>query len=744
MGRRARTQALLVLLAAPLLGVDWPAESAWQPLEQAGALLEDPVDADDAALDLRSDGGGVGGWYADGSHLFLRMRVDGEPGPTWGAPSRRYGALLDLDDDVVAYELAISLSMDGLDLADNTAGTRANGWTDPADSGPARVSDDPAASDLVRATRDGAGWWLAIAVPAADLEAARSYGGYGHGAPFRVALVTDDDGGGFSTDLAGASGAASLADGLSDRVVIDADDDGLVFGDELAAGTDPDDPDSDADGVLDGAEVGCPRDGGPDDRDDDGVPDGVDGPGDHDADGAPDFCDPDDDGDGWSTRTEGEVDTDGDGVPDYLDDDSDGDGTLDADEPLVDTDCDGIRDRLDDDDHGGPCGDLDGDGLTNDDERACGADPTAPDTDGDGALDGDESCDDDSDGDGVPDVLDPFDDPSSLADALAPRDGRYGYTGGHVGGGGGCDSSPRPASGLLALVAGLLVWARRRVGLWLGLSLGGAASAQSLDAQNHRPALGSTDWFTVHDGRRDPGSGLAIRANEAHDPVVYRAVDDDGGAIDQPLLAVLGTANLMAWGRIGPVRLGVDAPVHLQVAGPAVAGPAGGIGDLAADLDLALLRGTGPWAVAVGARVTAPTGDERALIGGAGPTFQSRVAGSFGFGPMRVGAEAGLRWAPDAALGGLPLGDAVTGGAGARWRPRPWGAVSLEVSGAHHLPATGLPGATPIELIAGLHARPAAGVRASLGGGWGLTGGIGAPASRWIAQLRVRPGDLRP
>ena len=744
MGHRARAQALLVLTAAPLMGVDWPASDAWQPLERDASPLEDAADTTDPALDLRSDGAAVGGWYADGDHLFFRMRVDGEPGPTWGAPLRRYGVLLDLNADPVSYELAIILSDGGLDLADNTAGTRADGWTDPPDDGALRVSDDPVDGDLVQAAPDGDGWWLAIAVPVADLEAARPHGAYDHAAAFRVALVTDDDGGGFSADLAGAPEGAVLADGLSDPVVVDADGDGLALGDEQAAGTDPDDPDSDGDGIDDGAEVGCAALGDPEDRDGDWIPDLDEGTGDHDDDGQPDFCDPDDDGDGWSTRTEGTVDTDRDGHPDYLDDDSDGDGVLDRDEPLADSDCDGTRDRLDDDDAGGPCGDADGDGLTNDDERACGADPTQPDTDGDGALDGNESCSHDSDGDGIVDVLDPTDDPAPRDEVGAGRSGAYGYTGGDVGGGGGCRAAPGRASVLLGVIGGLLAWGRRRAGALVGLVVGGAASAQELDAQTHRPALGGTDLLTVHDGRRDPGAGAAVRVHQAADPVVYRTRAADGVAVDEPLLAVLGTVNLLAWGRLGPARLGVDVPVHLQVAGPAVVERPGTLGDVAADIDLALLPGGHRWGVSVGGRATAPTGDGRALVGAAGPTAQVRVAGSYGAGPVRVAAEAGMRWAPDAALGALPLGDALTGGVGARWRPRPWGAASVELSGAHHLPAAGLPGATPIEVLAGVHARPAAGVQASLGAGWGLTGGLGAPRARGIAQLRVRPSALRP
>lgn len=150
---------------------------------------------------------------------------------------------------------------------------------------------------------------------------------------------------------------------------------------------------------------------------------------DTDDDGLPDYQDADDDNDGIPTVSENppDQDTDEDGIPDFRDDNDDGDGRPTADEDAnadgdgdpstdpTDLDDDGVPDYLDPDDQGGPTGDLDRDGLTNEQEDELGTDPSLADTDGDGVGDGAEVEAEtdpldpgsflDSDGDLVPDDI---------------------------------------------------------------------------------------------------------------------------------------------------------------------------------------------------------------------------------------------------------------------------------------------------------------------------------------------------
>ena len=150
------------------------------------------------------------------------------------------------------------------------------------------------------------------------------------------------------------------------------------------------------------------------DSDGDGISDLVEGSGDTDNDTTPDYLDTDSDNDGIPDSVEGVANTDGDALPNYRDTDSDGDGRLDSAEGRGDDDGDGIENYVDANDNDGPDGDLDNDGLTNEQEDDLGSDGNSTDTDGDGIDDATEVGGDtgnpiDTDGDGIPDYLDPDD-----------------------------------------------------------------------------------------------------------------------------------------------------------------------------------------------------------------------------------------------------------------------------------------------------------------------------------------------
>ena len=273
-------------------------------------------------------------------------------------------------------------------------------------------------------------------------------------------LDDDSDGNGIDdpTDGTGDNDNDGIPDFLDvddfDGPDADPDEDGLTNAEEAVLGTDPQNPDTDGDSLDDGAEVGEDLET-PVDTDDDGVIDALaaddDGDGidtldeltvdangdgepdpDADDDEIPNYLDLDSDNDGIDDAVEGDGDADGDGVPNYVDLDSDGDGDSDEDEGTDDDDGDSIPNYLDPNDLDGPNGDLDGDGLTNNEEVLIGTDPENPDTDGDGMDDGTEvevgadPLDTDTDDDGIEDGEDGLgdDDEDGIINVLDPVDDR--------------------------------------------------------------------------------------------------------------------------------------------------------------------------------------------------------------------------------------------------------------------------------------------------------------------------------
>jgi hypothetical protein len=194
--------------------------------------------------------------------------------------------------------------------------------------------------------------------------------------------------------------------------LVDSDDDGLSDEQERLLGTNVTDSDTDGDGVpdffetsngtaidTDGDEIIDALDA---DDDDDSVPTALEHPDDNhdgdvsdaldtDDDGTADYLDADDDNDGILTVVERAYnatfgdDVDGDGLLNYRDTDSDGDGKTDGLEGTGDSDGDEIPNFLDANDNDGPLGDLDGDGVSNQEEGSM--DPVPPDTNDDGTPD---------------------------------------------------------------------------------------------------------------------------------------------------------------------------------------------------------------------------------------------------------------------------------------------------------------------------------------------------------------------
>ncbi len=776
------------------LAFAWP--TSWTPLPYDGADLTDgagdQVNADEQVDLVGNASFPAGFWALDDDDLYFRMRVNEGPWTqqdvalqegSWGI-----GLELDGDDSNLEYVIGVAGTLPVVEFLEHVSGAGPTATV----TGYHDVSYTPIADGILRIEQadssiDGdPDWFVDVAVSRDDVS---TWFGIEDDTLFKVVLLTGQDNGmtSFDADQAGLSGMGNI--GWSETLSIDADGDGLTGPEEDAAGTDPNDADTDDDGLNDGRELTistdpllCDTDSdglpdglergiespGPDtdvgagcfladadpdsktdanqaDTDDGSVPDGdedlnangrvdtweldpnvgeddldadldqilngveawcgldggqiddgegggdsdadsiddaVEGDGDPDGDGVPSFCDEDSDGDGVSDEEEGEGDTDGDDIPDYLDEDSDDDGIPDSEEGdlSADTDCDGIPDRLDDTD----------DALCDEGEEE----------DTGGGLQG-------------------------------------AFTGGNFTGGA-CSSAGSRGSLFPAAFALLALFSLRRRGWLLAALLPSTAAAQTLDAQRFRPAPGSVDLMTVRNTTVSPtlAAGGTVLVNYANDPFIYRY--DEGGEL--AIVEHLTTADALIWVDLPRVRLGMDLPLHLAATG--YRQRSGPLGDVRLSADVDVLR-VGNLAAGVSTFLDAPTGDEQAFLGEAAMGGGAALVLAYGVGPMLFAANVGVEGGrPQQFPGDLAWGSRLAWAAGARYQAANALALTLEANGESVL-GQDQPGATPVELLAGVHLRRGPLVF-HVAGGTGLTQGIGAPDLRVLGGLTFSPATDAP
>ncbi len=738
-----------IALLVPVAGA-WPVADAWLPLEIGATVPEEPegdvVDLPgEGARDLVGSGSSPCGWWAfDEVSWYFRLRVAASPeDASW---SGAWGLVLDTDASASAFEFAVCV-VDGA----SALVVRAPAGTDPgldAGLGPDALSwADPVASDHVRvatAPRSTGSLPDAFVDLALDRDALYAGTGVSEWSRLRIAVATSIDSTCASLDADGAgrddtAGVGPVADYLSDTVSIDADGDDLDWYGEKAAGSDPLDGDSDHDGLGDGAEVHVwGTDPTSSDTDGDGLSDGSElqtwntSPSNADSDGDglsdgdevlvygtnPNLNDSDQDGirdgdevactlggpgndrdnDGISDRSEGSGDTDLDGWADFCDTDADGDGVPDSEEGEDDVDCDGIPDFQDSDDTDHECAD------------------TGPDTAGDDtSATGDTACEgaDCDEGDGGRDC--------------------------------GCATPGRGGAGLGLLLAAVAVGLRRRpiarklaaVAAALLLAVP-AARAQGVDARHLLPSVDGRAFVVLDDspvGRAGPGGGLLF--SWADDPVVWRP--DAGPA--EPLVSGLGVVDVLGFWNAGAFRIGFDVPFVPFAIGDAVSG-GHLLGDVSLDARASLLdRREHPVGVSASVRADLPTGRPEAWVGDGVPGARALLGITTGR-RFVLAANAGVATGASDALSeayGLEWGPRALFGAGASVPLARAARVSGEVFGELLLGNDGEPGALPVEGLLALRLVPHADLLVTVGGGAGLTGGVGSPDLRAIAGVAWVP-----
>jgi outer membrane protein OmpA-like peptidoglycan-associated protein len=598
-------------------------------------------------------------------------------------------------------------------------------------------------------------------------------------------------------DLADTDGGG-LADGAEDR-----DGDGAQGTWETDPLDPADDVDSDGDGIPDALDD---RAGGGADEDSDGdsIDDAVEGLVDTDGDGTPDFADEDSDGDGIDDAIEGAVDTDGDGVPDFRDDDSDGDGIPDAVEGVEDTDGDGVRDSLDPDSDGDGIPDLiegagdtdgdgvpdfrdpdsDGDGVPDDLEGAEDSDGDGvpdfqdEDSDDDGVPDGEEGLYDegelvDSDGDGNPDLTDTDSDNDGIPDgeegdgdedcdgvpdrvdtdredsfcdtATVPTvdtDARpppptdpLGAPGQFTGGA--CDVAGGVGTAPALVVLAALALLRRRRAAVAGAALPSVAAAQEVDAERLALSVDGGALLKVEDVAPTGPAGVSVFVDHADDPLVFRPVVGD--PVD--VLGAVTTARATVFSSVGPFRIGGEVPLHLYAAGTDLEGPTH-LGDLRLSSRLTLVR-PAPFGVGVYLDAGLPTGAGGSWVGAGALTAHTGAIATIDRDRLLVSATTGVRTGTGQSLGGLDVSPAITFGLGAAVSVVEDTWLAVELDGDAWLGNSGQAGDVPAELLVSGR-RTVRDVDVVLGGGPGLTRGVGSPDFRLLLGVRWSPQPAAP
>lgn len=272
------------------------------------------------------------------------------------------------------------------------------------------------------------------------------------------------------------------------------------------------------------------------------------------------------------------------------------------------------------------------------------------------------------------------------------------------------------------------------------------AAAQGLNAQSFHPTVDGFSFLRLHDSLVGlPGVGGGAVFNYASDPLVFR-FDDPDVTEDAVLLSSVATLNMLGFYNAERYRIGLDIPMHLAAEGYQLDPQAEGylLGDVALDAKVELIdRHSAPVGLAVTARASAPTGNDQAYLGAARPTVNTQVVAATGrdvITTVNVGLQTGRTELDDE----FTVGSQVIGGAGVRLPLASQTWLTAETVGRYYFNASEPVEGFASEAIAALHVNPVDSVVFTMGGGIGLSQGVGAPDFRVMSGLVWSPQRATP
>ncbi len=292
--------------------------------------------------------------------------------------------------------------------------------------------------------------------------------------------------------------------------------------------------------------------------------------------------------------------------------------------------------------------------------------------------------------------------------------------------GGGCGCQATGSGGLWAVLLAVLL--SRRWSLLL-LLVPGVASA--VDAQHLQTADGGTFLALMEITRSPPWSArAALSTSHTRMPVVLRS-----GAEEVVLLDALQTVEIggsLALGTL--VRVGMSAPLHTRYTLYGTQeGPTRGDMSLWTTVNLSPLEATTQrgWTVAV----DVPSSDASLRFLGDPGSARGVLTSTRDLDPLTLGLSLGLRLQQPTELPGVTWGSRLEGGVGLDWSLTDRHGLTAELLASAPLTLDGARGGWPAELLISGRRRLSGGTVLHLGGGVGLTPGIGSPAWRLTAMI---------
>jgi outer membrane protein OmpA-like peptidoglycan-associated protein len=239
--------------------------------------------------------------------------------------------------------------------------------------------------------------------------------------------------------------------------------------------------------------------------------------------------------------------------------------------------------------------------------------------------------------------------------------------------------------------------------------------------------------------------GFGLFLNYADDAVVTR--DATGGVAGRPLDSALSFDLLASFALFDFLEVSLDVPLHALYEGDPLlvngrlVNASTGIGDLrfVPKLSLGTAGSHARYAIGLAVPVTLPTGSAEGLRGDGVVTAEPKLLLGMRGGRFGLTLNGGVRLRPS----GQPLGHEVTFGGAAQLALVPRrDVVDLVVEGtggAFLNPDLSSVARLPLEVIAGVVVKPTPEWEVYLGGGPGLTDGLGAANYRVVAGVRYTP-----